>query len=384
MSLRKRIQILLVFLVVAPMVLLLAQSYFNGMRTLKSQIHQESNHVAQLQAAQIDLDFDPPRLAAEGLARSFGSDASLNRERIRTLLRRTLEATPEAYGFAFALLPQATHLGRFAPYVFRRGKAVHELSLEDPSYDYTGREWFRSAADDARGTWSRPYFDKGGGEVLMITFSAPIRRDGKLIGVVTADVALDSLVSHLRALKPGGKGAVYLLSRHGQVLAHPDLTVVSMLADGSGGRSRESLVAMMNNEKMDEAEMPDPVTDKDSWVVEVPLKSLRGSRGGEDWSLLVSWPLKEKMRPLEMMSRKVVILYLILGGATLLFLMRALDAIVISPLRRLREQAREYAGGDYSLSRVVHGEARELQELGEALDELGKRLKDEKPPVGEA
>mgnify|MGYP001767361305 FL=1 len=117
--------------------------------------------------------------------------------------------------------------------------------------------------------------------------------------------------------------------------------------------------------------------------MESPLKSLRGSRGGEDWSLIVSWPLKEKMRPLEAMSRKVLVLYLILGGGTLLFLLRALDAVVINPLRRLEEQAKNYAKGDYSLSRVVHGEAREIQELGGALDELGTKLKNAKSPPGE-
>lgn len=383
MSLRKRIQILLVFLVVAPMVLLLAQSYLNGLRTLKTQIHQEAGHVAQLQAARADLAFDPPKLAAEGLARAVSNDPSLHMERVLTLIRRTLEETPEAYGFAVAFLPQSTHLGRFAPYIFRRGNEFHKRFLEDPSYNYTDKEWFKSAVNKARGTWSRPYFDKGGGDVLMMTFSAPILRDGKLIGVIAADVSLDALVRHLRDLKPGGKGVVYLLSRQGQVLAHPDLPVLSVLTDHGDGRGRSSLITMMNNDSVDEAEIPDPVTDKESWVVESPLKSLRGSRGGEDWSLIVSWPLKEKMRPLEAMSRKVLVLYLILGGGTLLFLLRALDAVVINPLRRLEEQAKNYAKGDYSLSRVVHGEAREIQELGGALDELGTKLKNEKSPPGE-
>ncbi len=105
MSLRKRIQILLIFLVVAPMVLLLAQSYLNGLRTLKAQIHQEAGHVAQLQAARADLAFDPPKLAAEGLARAVSNDPSLHMERVLTLIRRTLEETPEAYRFAVAFVP---------------------------------------------------------------------------------------------------------------------------------------------------------------------------------------------------------------------------------------------------------------------------------------
>ncbi len=40
-------------------------------------------------------------------------------------------------------------------------------------------------------TWSEAYFDEGGANRPIITYSVPIRQDGIFVGVATMDVALD-------------------------------------------------------------------------------------------------------------------------------------------------------------------------------------------------
>ena len=35
-----------------------------------------------------------------------------------------------------------------------------------------------------------PAFDEGGGEIMMVTYSAPVMKGGRAIGVLTADFAL--------------------------------------------------------------------------------------------------------------------------------------------------------------------------------------------------
>ena len=39
--------------------------------------------------------------------------------------------------------------------------------------------------------WSEAYFDEGGANRPIITYSVPIRQDGVFVGVATMDVALD-------------------------------------------------------------------------------------------------------------------------------------------------------------------------------------------------
>jgi sigma-B regulation protein RsbU (phosphoserine phosphatase) len=371
MSLRKRIQILLAFLVGIPLLLLLFESYRAGRHTLLKQMKEGSLGIAQLQAAEMDLTFEPPRLIAEGVARALEIVPELKPDRIRELLRSTLRQSPDLYGAAVAFHPALTSLGRFAPYVYRRDGVETEHSLTDPSYDYARRDWYRLPMESASGRWSLPYFDEGGGNVLMITFSALVRREGRVVGVATVDLSLRALVERLRRLKPGGEGAVYLVSPEGRILAHPSLKT---LEDRRADRTLSGLEELIKRRGVDTVEMEDPVSRRTSWIVETPLRSLSAARGGHDWSLIVSWPLGGRLAPLTGLGRRMLVLYLFLGGGALLFLNRSFDQIITRPLRRLAEQARHYAEGDFSRPAPKHEEALELRELGRALNSLGAKL----------
>jgi hypothetical protein len=214
MSLRKRIQILLAFLVGLPLLLLLYESYQTGRKTLVTQMKQEALQIARLQTAEMDLTFDPPRLIAEGLVRAVETDPVLRSDNIRELLRRTLHESPDIYGVAIALDPALTPLKRFAPYVFRRKGVETEITLP---YDYLQQEWYQRPLKSGRGKWIKPYFGEGG-EALMVTYVAPLRRNGIVVGMVAVDLDLESLLKRLHFLKPGGDGTVYLVNKAGKIL----------------------------------------------------------------------------------------------------------------------------------------------------------------------
>ena len=82
------------------------------------------------------------------------------------------------------------------PYVYRQNQTLVEKDLAKKDYDYTRWAWYTRPRDTHKAIWSEPYFDKGGGEVMMTTFSLPLFRkhaDGEFVGVVTADVILQSM-----------------------------------------------------------------------------------------------------------------------------------------------------------------------------------------------
>jgi HAMP domain-containing protein len=374
MSLRKRIQILLAFLVGLPLLLLLYESYQTGRKTLVTQMKQEALQIARLQTAEMDLTFDPPRLIAEGLVRALETDPVLRSDNIRELLRRTLHESPDIYGVAVALDPALTPLKRFAPYIFRRKGVETEITLP---YDYLQQEWYRLPLKSDRGKWIKPYFGEGG-EALMVTYVAPIRRDGTVVGMVAVDLDLESLLKRLHFLKPGGDGTVYLVNKAGKILAHPALKA---LADLPGNQGLGEMAAVMAHSGVDTVKMIDPVSHRTSWVVESPIRSLSAERGGGDWSLIVSWPLDKRLAPLTGMGRRMLILYIFLGGAALWFLNRTFEDNISRPLRHLAEQARRYAAGDFRQHAVMRDEAQELRELGTALNALGAALEKEIPPT---
>lgn len=367
MSIRKRIQILLLFLVGIPLLLLLYESYQTGRRTLIAQMKGEALQIAQLEAAQMNLTFDPPRIIAAGIVRALETGAALKPDTVRELLRRTLHDNPEIYGVAVALDP-ALFPDRFAPYVFRRDGVETESRL---SYDYPSSEWYQLPVTGNRGRWIKPYFGQGG-NALMVTYAEPLHRNGRIEGVVAVDLDLESLLTRLHFLKPGGDGTVYLVNQAGQILAHPALKAVADLPVSS---SLADLAAMMKRSGTDTVKMADPVSHRKSWVVECPISSLSAERGAQNWSLIVSWPLETRLAPLTKMGRRMLVLYLFLGGATLWFLNRTFDDNITRPLRALAEQAQQYAGGDFSQPPAVRCDATELQELGTALNSLGATLR---------
>ncbi|HTP29899.1 MAG TPA: hypothetical protein VMK12_30105, partial [Anaeromyxobacteraceae bacterium] len=192
----------------------------------------------------------------------------------------------------------------------------------------------------------------------------------RIVGVVEVDLDLDGLVERLRRIRPGG-GAVYLVNQKGQVVAHPDLKAV---ADLGGSANLGSITELMRHHGEDTIQAADPIGKMDSWLVETPISALSKAQGGNDWALIVSWPLKRRLAPLGEMARRMIVLYAFLGGTALLFLQRSFDAVITRPLRALAEQARRYARGDYSWSPPPRNEAPELRELSYALEGLGKSL----------
>ena len=82
----------------------------------------------------------------------------------------------------------------FSPYAHRDSKGIHTKQLNTPEYDYIHQEWYTKPIEQGKGTWSEPYLDEGGGEVMMITYSQPlINNKGEIYAVQTADIALDWL-----------------------------------------------------------------------------------------------------------------------------------------------------------------------------------------------
>lgn len=374
MSLRKRIQILLVFLVGLPLLLLLFESYQAGRKALVKEIKRQALQIAQLETVKMDLVFESARIITEGLVRALEADQSYSSGSISGLMRRTLHENPDIYGIAVAFDPSLTKLGRFAPYVCRRGGVESEIILP---YEYTKSDWYTLPVNSGSGKWIRPYFGEGG-KALMVTYSAPVRLDGRVVGVAEVDLNLDSLLKHLRLLKPGDEGTAYMVNRSGHILAHPNLEAI---ADLPAHDRLDELAALMNNPGVDTVAMTDPISHKKSWIVESPVDSLSLAHGGEDWSLIVSWPLEKRLAPLNGMARRLLVLYLFLGGASIWFLNRTFDDNITRPLRKLAEQARNYAVGDFSQPPTSLNDAMELRELGKALNTLGKTMNNKNNPT---
>jgi sigma-B regulation protein RsbU (phosphoserine phosphatase) len=289
------------------------------------------------------------RVLAEALASVSVSDPELE-----GLLRRFVLGNTHIYGSATAFEPRAfdPSLERFSPYVHRAaGVGSSQLVRADlaaQTYRYWERDWYVRPVRSRQPAWSEPYFDEGGGNVLMVTYSVPVMSSAgggaELRGVVTADVHLEWLARLAREFRIGRTGFAVLFSREGRVIGQPDAsqaaaTLVDELARAVRGRVASDVQGTPASPRTLE-----PLT-----LAGAAYRLARAPVGATGWSLAAVYPEDELMEGV----RRLVVVEMVVGGAGLL----ALAAVVVvlsrrltAPIRELAGKADELAAGNLDLS----------------------------------
>ena len=142
---------------------------------------------------------------------------------------RIVQDNPVVVGSTVALVPGYNKKHPlFAPYACRIGDndAVELKSLATEAYDYPNQEWFAKPVELESGYWSEPYIDTGGGEIMMTTYSLPIRDEkGRIAAVLTADISLAWLKDLVNSVDVYPNAFGVMLSRSGQIMISPTETL---------------------------------------------------------------------------------------------------------------------------------------------------------------
>ena len=140
--------------------------------------------------------------------------------------QNVLESNPIIIGGGIAFIPNYIKgQGKwYFPYSIIKNGKISTSILNNEDYDYFGMDWFLIPVRLNKDYWSEPYYDEGGGNIMMTTCAHIVRDDaGKTIGVMTADVSLDSLTQFVESMKPLGPDSYsFMLSRHGYYLSNVD------------------------------------------------------------------------------------------------------------------------------------------------------------------
>ena len=108
----------------------------------------------------------------------------------------------------------------YSPYSCRSGNGrIESFTLP---YEYPEYEWYKVARESGKARWSEPYFDEGGGQVDMSTFSMPIY-DARtnFLAIFTADISLEQLKQHVASICPFPNSYAVMRSAQGKALVDP-------------------------------------------------------------------------------------------------------------------------------------------------------------------
>lgn len=149
---------------------------------------------------------------------------SLNQpDKLYTITEHIIQSNDFISGSAIAFVPYYYEQeGRYySPYSYREDGAIRSKQLGSSSYDYHTMDWYRIPCQLSAPYWSEPYYDEGGGNIIMTTYSYPIyNHDGSLVAIFTADLSLEWFAEMVNSIKPYPNAYNLMIGRGGAYLVH--------------------------------------------------------------------------------------------------------------------------------------------------------------------
>lgn len=321
---------------------LLSQEYLVGKKEAIADMETYLRELTRHRAARIDGEFSVLAQAARSSSWQLEGIAPDDQAALDRILRGLLAQSGQIYGSAIAFAP---NIKRTAPYLYRPAgeESLRSMDIARDAYDYTGWDWFRLPRAAGSPLWVEPYFDKGAGNVLMVTYGVPLSRQGQFRAVVTVDVSLERLRADMTRVEVED-GFVALASRRGIFLAHPRPEMV-MRESVAGVATRLAIPELADAAQAMAAgrggvvRLRDPTDGEGvSWLVFAPVAST-------GWTLMAL--VDEEKVLAEVNQRLQRQLAVSLAGTALVLLILMLAAVRITrPLVRLGETARQVGAGD--------------------------------------
>lgn len=127
----------------------------------------------------------------------------------------------------------AEHLGNYLKTAIKNNKDVMTLLVgfkdkrvfssnpdaDFTNYDCTQRDWFKNTLSSGELIYSSPYIDFFT-KKMVITISKPIKKNNEIIGVVGADINLDSITTLINSATPIENSTGFLLDKDNNFMVH--------------------------------------------------------------------------------------------------------------------------------------------------------------------
>jgi len=338
-------------------------------------------------------------------------DAGALREELNQSLKTAFERNSKVLGIWLAFEPngldgkdsefandaarQSNEAGRFASYWSRAaGPALNTIMVEDDMNKTTlslsgtpYNSWYTCPRDNKRTCLLDPYADTvGGKEMLMTTISVPLLVDGKTIGVVGIDIALDALqaaaVGSQRDLF-NGAGHMLIVSGSGVLGAYStDATKVGKgIAETLGAEGKDILQLLsagtpkiLEQGDLIRAVYPvDPIGNSRAWgvVIDLPKQVL----------LTDSVKLQAVLDDAQKTGMITALSVAVIAGLIGLLLIWLTASGVTRPINSVAEMLKNIASGEGDLTQRLNYSKKD--ELGELVNWFNRFLDKLQPTIAQ-
>ena len=265
----------------------------------------------------------------------------------------------------------------FYAYRDKNNKVVIDKSFTSEEYDYPNQGWYKQIISKVKPegniVWSKPYYENLGSYTTMVTAGTGIYVDGELIGIVTVDWEIDSIMNAVSEMKPVEK-------------------TLSMYR--KGGKIRNSFALFGNREYDYIMATSDPYLDGGKLVghslKEIPwyadnlyeitylkyhnkkyVPFVKKMKNGME--LIICIPKSEMFKDVNRFYMYIVLVMLFIGLIIPLLLYYSMNKYIVKPIDKLTNIASKIGKGEDIEIKIERPE--EFAQLASTFDKMTKDIK---------
>ncbi|MEW6348543.1 MAG: adenylate/guanylate cyclase domain-containing protein [Thermodesulfobacteriota bacterium] len=360
--------------------LVVTYSYLYSREIILNEAEQNARNLALSVAGRIEQEFRAVGKIPEGLARFLESQPCERERNLLALLRGVVSDNREIFGAAAAFEPGAfvKELRAYAPYFFKTDVGIQYVQIASPNYDYFQQDYYHITKLLNKPLWTEPYFDEGGGNILMVTYSVPLHwpseqgKQGSFRGIITADVSLEWLAALVNSVRVEKSGYCFIISDTGKFVTYPRReylmaeSIFSIAEEQHSPRLRDMGRAMINSISGFE-DIGSDLTSTEAFLAFAQIPS-------PGWSLAAVHPKEELFAEVTALHQRTVLLAAV--GVGLLFAVSLWVARSLTrPLLRMADATRKVAKGDLDIDLTAIHTTDEVGQLARAFGHMVEGLK---------
>lgn len=248
--------------------------------------------------------------------------------------------------------------------VDEKGNAVYSNGSTSNIAD---REYFIKVMATGENCISDPVISKVDNKAVIVV-AAPLKKDGKTVGIIGGTVTIDALNAMVKTMKVGETGFAYVVKDNGLVIIHPEQEMAmkaNLLKDQGISPELRLATERMLQGKVGTAQYQ--IQGVDKYLGYTPIR-------GTAWGLGVNVPTSEitgKLFSFMITSIVLVVTMLLIGLAAVLYFARKIAA----PISLINTAIGYVAAGDLSQTKVNVNSKDELGQLAQSVNTMKDNLR---------
>ncbi|CAH2213374.1 methyl-accepting chemotaxis protein [Tepidibacter aestuarii] len=209
LSIKNKIIILVLSLIIIPASILGTQAYNKSTKILKNQFEMYMTDVNTNANDAIKLYINSHVRTIEVISNNKYLKGILENSEYENECREIFEGYADSYEEILSV-----YIGT------EDGNHTYDNNAED--YDPRTRPWYKEAIKEKKAIMTPAYLDEATNE-LVVSFTAPVfNNDNEIIGVVASDVTLEKIADKVNSMKIGKSGDASIVDSKGNFIANKD------------------------------------------------------------------------------------------------------------------------------------------------------------------